>query len=122
MAKAKTTKAKVSGKGATKGGKRARAKQLEVPGTERVQDAGIRAAIERLRDAKAELADARKEEDVAAEQLIALMARKKLGTYVDEQLHVRVDVASGSARVKLKSTAKKGKGGKGAASMSEAEA
>ena len=88
-------------------------KQFEVFGTERVQDPAIRDAIDRHTNAKRDVADARNELDVAADQLVALMSKKKLTTYLDEQLRMRVDVVSGAARVKVKALKeKKSKGSK----------
>ena len=111
--KAKTVKHPSPSTGPSAGGARIKGKQLEVPGTERVQDPKIRAALDRFTDAKEGVAEARKEHDVAAEQLVALMHAKKLTTYVDGMRHLRVDVVSGAARVKVKSTEAKAKKGKG---------
>jgi hypothetical protein len=129
MATSKTSKAKA--KTATKGAKAAakktppkaietaaaaaakpakgkRPKQLEVPGTERVQDPEIRAAAEELAEAGEALTEAHKERETAATALIEIMRKKKLKTYVDEKLKLRVDLVSGAEKVKLKRLEEKG--------------
>ena len=91
-----------------KAGKNPRAKQLEVPGTERVQDPEIRAAAEELAEAGEALTEAHKSREDAAVALIAIMQKKKLKTYVDETLKLRVDLVAGAERVKLKRLEEKG--------------
>ena len=86
----------------TKPAKGKRPKQLEVPGTERVQDPEIRAAAEELAEAGETLTEAHKAREEAAVALIEIMQAKKLKTYVDEALHLRVDLVSGKSKVKLK--------------------
>ena len=91
-----------------KAGKKPRAKQLEVPGTERVQDPEIRACAEDLAEASETLSEAHTEREQAAERLIAMMTKKKLKSYVDEKLKLRVDLVTGREKVKLKRLEEKG--------------
>lgn len=95
-------------KAKTKPIKGKRAKQLEVPGTERVQDPEIRSAAEDLAEAGEVLTEAHRAREEAASNLIEIMKSKKLKTYVDEKLKLRVDLVSGAEKVKLKRLEEKG--------------
>ena len=108
MAKSKTTKAgKAKATKSNAGGKPRRAKQTEIPGTERVQHADLRAALERLDEADVALGEAHEERTDAAGAVLALMKKKKLPTYLDEQLKKRVDVVAGEPKLRVKSLEKK---------------
>ena len=101
-------KAKTNTKSKTKGGARkaqARGKQLEVPGTEQKLDPKMHAAVSRLVDASVEEGRARTESTNAREDIAALMKKKKLTTYLDPKLKVRVEIVKSDAvtRVKMKS-------------------
>jgi hypothetical protein len=102
----KAVQAEAQAKG--KAGKKPRAKQLEVPGTERVQDPEIRACAEDLAEASETLSEAHTEREQAAERLIAMMTKKALKSYVDEKLKLRVDLVTGREKVKLKRLEEKG--------------
>lgn len=121
-AKSKTSKratktgAKSSARGTAKGGARkaqARGRQLEIPGAETKVDAAMHAAVAELVDTSVEEGKARTASTEARDAIAALMVKKKITTYLDPKLKVRVELVTGDARVRMKSLKERGAGGDG---------
>jgi len=81
-------------------------KQTQIPGTERVVDAELSAAAEHLQSVRAERMELSEQETAAANALIAHMIERKLDSYVDEDLGIRVALVRGEDRVSVRKIAK----------------